>query len=130
VTQLSVHYNFDGQDSVIAIGQNLESLDQLQQATQDAQQQLQDADFKRAQQAIQDKIAAVQMPQSPAVNVSLPQQIGVCWDQQAQSGKSDVSATIRELVTRAVTLPSAPAPVAKVGSAPRAPNQAAAPAQH
>lgn len=130
VTQLSVHYNFEGQDSVITIGQNLESLDQLQQATQDAQQQLQDADFKRAQQAIQDKITAVQMPSSPSINVALPQQIGVCWEQQAQSNTSDVSATIRELVTRSVTLPRAPASAAKPGSAPRAPHQAAAPAQH
>ena len=35
-----------------------------------------------------------------------------------------------KLVTRAVTLPPAPAPVAKPGSAPRAPAQAGAPAQH
>jgi len=68
-------------------------------------------------------------PQSPGVNVSLPQQIGVCWDLQAQPNKPDVTATIRELVTRAVTLP--PAPAAKLGAAPRAStNQAAAPAQH
>lgn len=128
VTQLSVHYDFDGQDSVVGIAQNLDSLDQLQQDTQDAEQQLQDADFKRAQQAIQDKIAAVQLsPQSPGVSVSLPQQVGVCWDQQMQSNKPDVSATIRELVTRAVAVP--PASSGKPAPAPRAPIPVAAPAQ-
>ena len=121
VTQISVRYDFDGQDGVVKAAQDLDSLNQLQQDTLDAQQRLQDEGFQRAQQAIEDKIAAVQMPASAGVAVSLPQQVGVCWDQQTQTGKPDVSATIRELVSHAATLPRAAEP------AKPAPTQAAVP---
>jgi type VI secretion system protein ImpL len=123
VKQISVRYNFEGQDAILKQAQQLDTFDKLEKDTAREKQKLQDEQFKRSQENIQQKLAA-QAPRiaglriEPSAEVFLPQQIGACWDQNALKDRSqNMQSIINDLVNNQAAQAAPVAAPAKVGNA-------------
>ncbi|WP_084320086.1 type VI secretion protein IcmF/TssM N-terminal domain-containing protein [Herbaspirillum huttiense] len=109
VKQISVRYNFEGQDAVLKTAQQLDAYAKLDKEAAAEKQKLQDEQFKRSQENIQAKLAA-QAPRvggqivEPSNEVFLPPQIGACWDKEAVKDRSrNMQSIINELVNNQVS---------------------------
>ncbi len=117
VRQIGLRYNFVGQDVILRNAQQLEVLDRQDRAKVLEKQALQDTQFAQTRKGIEGKIA--QVSTSPASEVSLPQRIGVCWDNKmVPYRQQDTGALFKAMAAAKLALP--PAPAAGSGStAPR-----------
>lgn len=132
VKQITVRYNFEGQDAIVRTAQQLEAYDKLDKEAVQEKQKLQDEQFKRSQENIQAKLAA-QTPRvgglriEPSNEVFLPPQIGACWDRNAVKDRSqNMQSIINELVNNQVSFDAVSAGAAASKPAAAAPAGAAA----
>ncbi len=96
VRQIGVHYSFKGQDAVLQAAQQIDTLERQRKDKISDKQRLQDAQLDQAQRGIQTKIANA--GRSSSVEVSLPKQIGVCWDSSVVAHRAqDSQAIFKEL---------------------------------
>lgn len=114
VRQVGLRYNFEGQDAILKAAQQLEQLERLEKEKTAEKQRLQDAQFAREERGIQAKLSSAAAV--PAIEVSLPKQIGVCWDTRMTPHKpQDTQAMFKELAAAqvqggpAAASPAAPA---------------------
>lgn len=114
VRQIGLRYNFEGQDAILKAAQQLEQLDRLEKEKTADKQRLQDAQFAREERGIQAKLSNA--TSVPGIEVSLPKQIGVCWDTRLTPHKpQDTQAMFKELAAAQVqggpgaSSPAAPA---------------------
>lgn len=114
VRQIGLRYNFEGQDAILKAAQQLEQLDRLEKEKTADKQRLQDAQFAREERGLQAKLSNA--TSVPAIEVSLPKQIGVCWDTRLTPHKpQDTQAMFKELAAAqvqggpAATSPATPA---------------------
>lgn len=135
VRQIGLRYNFEGQDAILRAAQQLDLLDKLEKEKTAEKQRLQDLQFAREQRGIETRLSnAVSVP---AIEVSLPKQIGVCWDERLVPHKpQDTQALFKELVAARMaqgassTAPAASAAAAgPAKAAPGNPTGSAAPAR-
>lgn len=116
VKQISLRYNFEGHDAILKSAQQLEILDKQDKEKVAEKQRLQDTLLAREQRGIEAKLSnsgGSASNSAPAIEVSVPKQIGVCWDERLQAHKSqDTQAMFKELVARQVpaTAPPSTAP--------------------
>lgn len=104
VRQIGLRYSFEGQDVILRSAQQLEALDRQEKEKTSEKQRLQDAQFNQAQRSIQTKIANA--ARSSGAEVSLPKQIGVCWDAKVAAHKpQDSQALFRDLAAAQISLP-------------------------
>jgi len=112
VRQIAVRYTFDGQDAILRAAQQIDDYETLKTTTAQEKQRIQDQQFQLTQQGIDQKLAVLPAAAPPlpgnaastlnAASVSLPQQIGVCWNQQTLRGKpQDMTTVISQLVRNA-----------------------------
>ena len=96
VRQVGLRYNFEGQDAILKAAQQLEQLERQEKDKTAEKQRLQDAQFAREERGIQAKLSNATAV--PAIEVSLPKQIGVCWDTRMTPHKpQDTQAMFKEL---------------------------------
>lgn len=96
VRQVGLRYNFEGQDAILKAAQQLEQLERQEKEKTAEKQRLQDAQFAREERGIQAKLSSAAAV--PAIEVSLPKQIGVCWDTRMTPHKpQDTQAMFKEL---------------------------------
>jgi type VI secretion system protein ImpL len=101
VRQIGLRYNFEGQDAILKAAQQLELLDRQEKEKTAEKQRLQDAQFAREERGIQAKLSNA--TSVPAIEVSLPKQIGVCWDTRMTPHKpQDTQAMFKELAAAQV----------------------------
>jgi len=106
VRQVGLRYNFEGQDAILKAAQQLELLERQEKEKTIDKQRLQDAQFAREERGIQARLSSAAAV--PAIEVSLPKQIGVCWDTRMTPHKpQDTQALFKELA--AAQLQAAPA---------------------
>jgi type VI secretion system protein ImpL len=106
VRQIGLRYSFEGQDTILRSAQQLDVLDRQEKDKMSEKQRLQDAQFNQAQRGIQTKIANA--GRSSSAEVSLPKQIGVCWDSKVTAHKpQDSQALFRDLAAAQMALPQA-----------------------
>lgn len=106
VRQIGLHYSFEGQDAILRSAQQLDTLDRQEKDKMSDKQRLQDTQFNQAQRGIQAKITNA--GRSSGSEVSLPKQIGVCWDGKVTAHKpQDSQALFRDLVAAQMALPQA-----------------------
>ncbi len=106
VRQIGLRYIFEGQDAILRSAQQLDALDRQEKEKISEKQRSQDAQFNQAQRGLQTKIANV--GQASTAEVSLPTQIGVCWDGKVAAHKpQDSQALFRELAAAQLALPQA-----------------------
>ncbi|MBI2727066.1 MAG: hypothetical protein HYX42_12540 [Polaromonas sp.] len=120
VRQIGVRYTFDGQDAILRSNQQLEALDRQEKEKTAEKQRLQDGQFAQQQRGLQAKIASV--TRTSTTEVSLPKQIGVCWDTRfAAHRPQDTQAMFRELAAAQLALPVSPpaSPASSVTSSAR-----------
>ena len=122
VRQISLRYNFEGQDAILKSAQQLEVLDRQDKEKAIEKQRLQDAQVAREQRGIDAKLSNANASGSggtASIEVSVPKQIGVCWDNRLTAYKSqDTQAMFKELVANqlSVSVPNTTAtPAAKSG---------------
>jgi len=112
VRQIAVRYTFDGQDAILRAAQQIDDYETLKTTTAQEKQRIQDQQFQATQQGIDQKLAVLPAVAPPlpinavstlnAASVSLPQQIVLCWNQQALGGKpQDMTSVISQLVRNA-----------------------------
>ena len=113
VRQISLRYNFEGQDAILKSAQQLEILERQDKEKILEKQRLQDVQTAREQQSIDSRLSnatASSLDGSRLIEVSLPKQIGVCWDTRLVAYKAqDTQAMFKELVAR--QLPTTALPV-------------------
>ncbi len=119
VRQIAVRYAFEGQDVVLRIAQQLDAYDKQQKESLLEKQKSEETLLRLSQEDIQQKLAAQSAPAGSArsaADVSLPEQIGVCWNEKAASEKGgNVQAVVNGLARNADTAKKAgakPAPAA------------------
>jgi type VI secretion system protein ImpL len=117
VRQIGLRYNFEGQDAILKAAQQLELLDRQEKEKTADKQRLQDAQFAREERGIQAKLSNA--TSVPAIEVSLPKQIGVCWDTRLTPHKpQDTQAMFKELAAAQVqATPATPAAMPSVAPA-------------
>ena len=104
VRQIGLRYSFEGQDAILRSAQQLDALDRQEKDKMSDKQRLQDVQFNQAQRGIQSKIAAA--GRTSSAEVSLPKQIGVCWDSKMTAHRpQDSQALFRELAAAQMALP-------------------------
>jgi type VI secretion system protein ImpL len=124
VRQIAVRYAFDGQDVVLKIAQQLDAYDKQQKESLLEKQKSEETLLRLSQEDIQQKLAAQSAPAGSArsaADASLPEQIGVCWDEKAASDRGgNVQAVVNGLARNADTGKKAGArPAAKAASGSR-----------
>lgn len=132
VKQISLRYNFEGQDAILRSAQQLDLLDKQDKEKIAEKQRLQDAQITREQRGIEAKLSnagSVSSGSAPAIEVSVPKQIGVCWDNRLVAHKSqDTQAMFKELVARQLPA-TATANAAPVSAAPASAAKSNSPAK-
>lgn len=107
VRQIGLRYSFDGQDAILRTNQQLETLNRQEKTELTEKQRQQDVQFSHQQRGIQTKMANVS--RSSPTEVSLPKQIGVCWDNKMIAyRRQDTQAMFKELAAAQMVLPVAP----------------------
>ena len=105
VRQIGLRYTFEGQDAILKTAQQLDMLDRLDKAKVLEKQGLQDTHFVQTRQGIDGKIFHVN--RSPTTEVSLPQQIGVCWDNSRLAYRQqDTEALFKAMASSKRALPA------------------------
>jgi len=105
VRQIGLRYNLEGQDAILKTAQQLDMLDRLDKAKVLEKQGLQDTHFAQTRKGIDGKIAHVN--RSPTTEVSLPQQIGVCWDSnRLPYRQQDTGALFKAMAAARLALPA------------------------
>ena len=108
VRQISLRYNFEGQDAILKSAQQLEVFDRQDKEKATEKQRLQDAQVAREQRGIDTKLSNANASGSggaASIEVSVPKQIGVCWDKRLTAYKSqDTQAMFRELVANQLSV--------------------------
>jgi type VI secretion system protein ImpL len=118
VRQIGLRYNFEGQDAILKAAQQLELLDRQEKEKTAEKQRLQDAQFAREERGIQAKLSNATTV--PGIEVSVPKQIGVCWDTRMTPHKpQDTQAMFKELAAAQLLAPAAGAPAPAVSPASR-----------
>jgi type VI secretion system protein ImpL len=118
VRQIGLRYNFEGQDAILKAAQQLELLDRQEKEKTADKQRLQDAQFAREERGIQAKLSNATTV--PGIEVSVPKQIGVCWDTRMTPHKpQDTQAMFKELAAAQLLAPAAGAPAPAVSPASR-----------
>ena len=118
VRQIGLRYNLEGQDAILKGAQQLAQLDKLEKDKTAEKQRIQDVQFAREERGIQARLSNA--TGVPGIEVSLPKQIGVCWDSRMMPHKpQDTQALFKELA--AVQLKQQPAPSATIGAPASAP---------
>ena len=104
IRQISLRYNFEGQDAILKSAQQLDNLDKQDKEKTAEKQRVQDAQIAREQRGIEAKLSnsgSTGSSTGPAIEISVPKQIGVCWDTRLTPHKSqDTQALFKELVAR------------------------------
>ncbi len=120
VRQIGLHYSFEGQDAILRAAQQMESLERQDKDKTAEKQRLQDNQFSQQQRGIQAKLSSV--GRAPQTEVSLPKQIGVCWDSRMTPHRpQDSQALFRELAAAQMALPASAASGSNKPVAPAAP---------
>lgn len=131
VKQISLRYNFDGHDTILKAAQQLDLLDKQDKEKVAEKNRLQDAQVLREQRGIEAKLSnsgGVANSNAPVIEVSLPKQIGVCWDARLVAHKmQDTQAIFKELVAR--QMPATTPATAPVSAAPASASKTSAPAK-
>ena len=113
VRQIGLRYNFEGQDAILKAAQQLELLDRQEKEKTAEKQRLQDAQFAREERGIQAKLSNATTV--PGIEVSVPKQIGVCWDTRMTPHKpQDTQAMFKELAAAQLqATPAAASPASR-----------------
>jgi type VI secretion system protein ImpL len=83
LTQIGVHYRFEGQDAMLRIARQLEDLGQREKRALLEQQGLQDAQIRQSEPLLNVDNAAQDGAHALSAEAWLPEQIGVCWKWKA-----------------------------------------------
>lgn len=108
VRQISLRYNFEGQDAILKATQQISDLERQEKDKTLEKQRTQDTQAAREQQAIQVRLSNAGSPNAggvaSSIEVSVPKQIGVCWDTRAVPYKTqDIQALFKELANAQVS---------------------------
>ena len=101
VRQIGVHYIFEGQDAILKAAQQLDLLNRSERETTAEKRRLQDVQFAHNEQGLRARLSNA--TSEPSIRVSLPKQIGVCWDAGVTAHKpQDINALFKELASARV----------------------------
>ena len=103
VRQISVHYIFEGQDVILKAAQQLDLLNRQERDSTAEKRRLQDVQFARDERVIQTRLSGA--GSEPSIKVSLPKQIGVCWDAGATAHRpQNINTLFKELASARVQM--------------------------
>jgi type VI secretion system protein ImpL len=103
VRQIGVHYIFEGQDAILKAAQQLDLLNRQERDSTAEKRRLQDVQFARDERGIRTRLSDA--TSEPSIQVSLPKQIGVCWDGGATAHRpQDINALFKELASARVQM--------------------------
>jgi type VI secretion system protein ImpL len=101
VRQIGVHYIFEGQEAILKAAQQLDLLNRQERDSTAEKRRLQDVQFARDERVIQTRLSGA--GSEPSIKVSLPKQIGVCWDAGATAHKpQNINTLFKELASARV----------------------------
>jgi type VI secretion system protein ImpL len=104
VNRIGVRYNFEGQDAVVRLSQQLDALDQQEKDKLAEKARIQDQQLRQQQVGLQTNIANV--GRTGKVSVILPEEIGVCWNTRLIANTAqDSQAMFRDAAAEQLALP-------------------------
>jgi type VI secretion system protein ImpL len=107
VNRIGVRYNFEGQDAVVRLSQQLDALDQQEKDKLAEKARLQDQQLRLEQVGMQTKMSSGR--RTAKVSVVLPEEIGVCWNTRLSANTAqDSQAMFSEAAAEQLAAPASP----------------------